>query len=406
MSYGLSLHQSKMSQPDRAPENVVKSAPECPGAFAGHSVVEVAKQLERRFPVPSTINPEITNHFWFTNEFPGSHLPEKQSLLETIKTLQTKHTCRSRKVSIITGESGILSCLPELLNISELIILIDHDPVILHFIKNILKHLVESNIYEDEYPDVIRSSLRSLERILKRTFDESEILCHADEYKKSMGSLHCFSSEDRLKKFQDAIGTSCFQPVNADYFSESDMEDLFRILKENGFEVSYFNISNAYEYYKTFYSMNPFKGSVRNIESTQFIRSMPLAHSALCAYSSLLLSERVTTCSKEVFFEEMHETNKSKALTRAFFLVESCTSKSRDIGKACIEMAKEMESGNLTIIANLRLILSHISQPDLESLSNNFEDIHTALKENKCIDLSDEVKFLAIIQAAIRELSE
>ena len=375
--------------------------------FSGYNVCKVADKLASRFPVSNIANHSLQGHFWFTNEYPKAFGSDQVSLAGTIAKIGETCLVNERRVSIITGESGLLSCIPELSRVSKLIIQVDCDPVLLIFIGELIKNLSNSaSINTEKYYEIIKTSLESLkERGCATDVNESIILKSAERYKEAMGELHCFSSQKRLEEFKAALSECHIQAIEANYFSKEDMDSLFEILVEEGLEVSYFNLSNVCERFSKFYLMNPFDGSVQGIETTAHIRAIPLAEDAVCAYSSLLSYHRHTdTCEKSILFDRLYQINKSRALSDIAINAGKCESDMNNLISACIELAKvkvidldDVESA----IDHLRLILAHISKDEAITLSHRVNDIERSLAKNPVYDDQARKKFISIITVAV-----
>ena len=403
MTHGLSLLPKKAKDIASA-HCASESKSELLGKFSGYYVYRATDRLSSCFPVSKITGHSLKQqkqHFWFTNEYPEA-FGEQVSLAKTITSIGKLPQSSERKVSVVTGESGLLSCIPELSRISKLIIQIDRDPVLLIFIEELLKNLSGAiSVNKDEYHELIKLSLEHLKKSGIST-DESRILASAEKYKNAMGKLHFFSSQERLDEFKLALSQCPVQAVQADYFSKKDMDCLFKILEEEGLEVSFFNISNVCEYYHEFYKMNPFNGLIQGMESTAFIRAIPLARDALCAYSSLLSNSAHTgTCTKSVLFERLYQINKSAALYYIAIHASKSKSYTSDLIAACVELAKidwiEVDEA----IVLLRLILAHITKDECVILSDRLKDMGCSLAENTNYDIESRRKFMEIIKTAV-----
>ncbi|WP_422474774.1 hypothetical protein [Endozoicomonas sp. ALB032] len=183
------------------------SKQELSGNFSHYTVRGVAEKLAKRFPISEITNltPETT--FWFTNEYPGGIRGSELSLVSTITGLRELCPISARRVSIVTGESGLLSCIPELSSISELIIQVDIDPVLLNFTGELLKNLSNlTSVNLKKYYEVVHLSLDFLKRKgIPIEIYESKVLKSAEMYKEAMGELHCFSSQRRFDEFKSAL---------------------------------------------------------------------------------------------------------------------------------------------------------------------------------------------------------
>ncbi|WP_281649097.1 hypothetical protein [Parendozoicomonas sp. Alg238-R29] len=403
MNYGLPLLEKRT-------ESIVRkyctfeAKPELFSDFSGHKVCKVADRLASRFPVSNIANHSLKSGFCFTNEYPRAFNSNQVSLAKTIAKISETCLVNERKVSIITGESGLLSCIPELSLVSKLIIQVDCDPVLLTYIGELIKKISDtSSISTRKYHEIIKTSLESLKRRGCATdVDEPGLLKSADEYKEAMGELHCFSSQRRLEEFQSALRECHIQAIEANYFSKEDMSSLFEILVEEGFEVSYFNISNVCEYFHRFYVMNPFNGLVQGMESTAYIRRIPLTIGAVCAYSSLLSGhDHTDTCTKNILFERLYQINKSKALSDVAMYAGKPKSVVNDLISACIELAKVDWIEVETCIDTLRLVLAHITKDEAKTLSHRVQDIEHSLAENTMYNDQDRSEFINITTAAV-----
>ncbi|WP_422138862.1 hypothetical protein [Endozoicomonas sp. ALC020] len=374
-----------------------------PCKFAGFNVSRVADRLANRFPISKLENHSLKSHFWFTNEISSVYACEHVSLASTIARIRNSPPVNERRVSIVTGESGLLSCIPELSRISKLIIQVDCDPVLLKFIEKILEKLTFLTLINPEiFDELVQSSLELLKKsgcIADEV--ESEILESAAMYKEAMGELHCLSSQSRLEEFKSALSECRIQAIEANYFSKDDMDSLIKILVEENLEVSYFNISNVIEYFGNFYSMNPFNGLVQGVENTRYIRAIPLAEDAICAYSSLISSQDHTgTCTRNELFERLYQLNKSKTFRKIARYARQSRSDVKDTISACEHLTKVRLINAETAIDFLRLILAHITKEESIILSSRSSDIDRSLSENTVYNDQDRIKFMQIIRAA------
>ncbi|WP_252178745.1 hypothetical protein [Endozoicomonas sp. 4G] len=383
------------------------SEPESSGYFSHFNVRKVAEKIAKRFPVS-----EITGHipkstFWFTNEYPEGMRGCELSLAKTITKLrESSFPVKERRVSIITGESGLLSSIPELSCISELIIQVDSNPLLLNFTAELLKQLSNVTSFNPKkYHQIILSSLECLKR---KGFPSdayvSEVMDYAKAYKKAMRDLHCFSSQRRFEAFKSALNKCYIQAIEANYFSKKDMVSLFEILAEEGFEVSYFNISNVCEYLFDFYDMNPYDGLVKDMESTAHIRAMPLAEDAVCAYSSLLSTHDHTgTCTKDLFFDRLHQINKSMVLRMIEKLSATDKPDIDSITSACVALAKIDRTDVKSSMSFLRLLLAHITDEESTALLSKVAEIEHILSKNKMYDSESGNKFMDVIKMATKK---
>ena len=373
-------------------------------AFLNLSVSKIEKQINDKFPLPELkqVN-DNSGSFWFSNEFPA---PEELDFKKTIQELSKLSTgLRSRRVSIITGEGCLLSCLPELAKICSIVFQVDHDPKLLHLSQLLITNLATVDV-EKEVFWLDHSIMKLKNEIIGfHPAREKEIYTQYNENKKRMRQFHCFSSEQRLIETKKACSLCKVIPVYADFFVQNDMSELAKIVKDNNVEVVFINLSNVMEYFQEFYTQNKFSGIVTGIDPSCHVRSIPLSESTLCAFSSLRIAPLFSrVCNKEKYRDELYllAQKNSKDVIKQLATRSSSMISTTLPSEACLVLAKTAYPYSLSQ-ASLRLLLSRLKYFEALELQKQRPSIEEALKHNQCIKEDDTVEFLAIIDTAITE---
>ena len=385
--------------------------------FAGFSVRAVVNKLNELSPFASFKSVAgFGNTFWFTNEYHGGYISEGAASLEdTFKKMKAFSPVSERRISIVTGESGLLSCLPELSKLSNLVIVVDQNPILLFFLISLFNQLPEiERCGEEEYEDLIKNALLAVkEKVEGISFSEEDILFLAKKYKDTFKEWHCFSSKERFEETKKALEKMYIYPVCTNYYDEAAMKTLAKIISDEGLSIAFFNATNVLEYYNRFFEWKRYPCPIKGVDNTLYLKELPLTEDTLCAHSSLMYrkDKKTSTCTGDVFFEEAYQLHKLNIYYDVCGETLSEEKKDKDlIVGACLKLAQidtsEAKEGN--VLYKLRNLLAHSSQEALFQLSKNYHKISEKLDKNKAYKSSLENEhqkftFLSVLQLALGE---
>ncbi|MET4696245.1 hypothetical protein [Endozoicomonas lisbonensis] len=385
--------------------------------FAGFSVREVVDKLNDLPPSADFKSAAgFDNTFWFTNEYHGGYISESAtSLKDTFKEIKEFSPVSQRRISIVTGESGLLSCLPELARLSNLVILIDQNPILLFFLFSLFNKLSEiEDCRDEEYADLIKSAfLLTKDKVEGISFSEENALLLAMKYKEAFNEWHCFSSRERLEETKKALEKMHIHPLCTNYYDEESMKRLAKIISDEELDIVFFNMSNVLEYYHRFFEWKRYPCPIKGVDNTLYLNELPFTEETLCAYSTLIYCDerRAMTCTGDVFFEKAYQLHKLNIYYDVCgeTLGEEKTDKDL-ILDACMKLA-QMDPGTDTgklVLHKLRNLLAHSSEEALSQLSENYHRIQKTLDKNKPYQSSSENEqkkytFLSVIQLACGE---
>ena len=371
--------------------------------FSSFSISMVEEQIADTFPLPELkqIQDDIGS-YWFSNEYPD---PEDLDFKKTIKAISRLPTdLRSRKISIITGEGCLFSCLPELASVCSMVFQVDHDPKLLHLSQMLVTGLATASIGEETR--WLNQAITKLREGIVGFDREGDIRTQYSDNKKGMEQYHCFSSEHRLSEVKESCSFCKVIPVYADFYNEDDMVRLACIIGNNNLEVVFINLSNVMEYFQEFYSKNKFREVVTGIDPGYHVKKIPLSESALCAFSSLRVAPLFTrVCNRGKYYDELYSLAQKSSSNVIEQLSERLASKrsAESSTDVCFVLAEIAYPYSLSQ-ASLRLALSHLKYKDALELREQRPNIEAKLKENLCIKGGCAAEFLAIIDTAIFEL--
>ena len=221
---------------------------------------------------------------------------------------------KSFRVSLLIGSSSMISSLPELAQISDLVIQADFHPHRAAFFNSVSRHLPE---LFDESQNA--SSLEDRERnfLLIRIFGlmeqhwiyetppaeiEHEVQALLDSYQNSRSDTAClnpYSSEGRWQNSARAVQHLQFSVIYIDMFDNEGINLLVHLLKESNSEITYLNMSNTLSWLTSTISELVTSGSIQSFytEKLHILDSLPFHPSARIAWS--LMSNQT-----RLFFDE------------------------------------------------------------------------------------------------------
>ena len=267
---------------------------------------------------------------------------------------------------------------------------------------------------EEEYEDLIKKSLIAVkEKVEGITFSEEDILNLAKKYRDAFKEWHCFSSKERFEETKKALEKMHIHPVCTNYYDETAMGTLAKIISDEDLSIAFFNVTNVLEYYNRFFELERYPCPIKGVDNTLYLKKLPLTEDTLCAYSSLMYRDdrQAATCNGDVFFEEAYQLHK----LNIYYDVcgETLNEEKADkdlVVDACLKLAQidPREAGKGNVLTKLRNLLAHSSQEALFQLSKNYRKIKKTIDKNKAYQFSlgnehKKLTFLAVLQLALGE---
>ena len=275
-------------------------------------------KVERAFS--ETINDEdlkrIQSDDWLqhleSNEFPGyasqcrfqtqgSEL-DYNRIINKLGTSDLSDTAHIR-VSLLVGSSSILSSLPELARISDLVILIDIHPLRTRFFKHQMSYLPavfaeipeQTSLPEREHLYLL-SHLSSLMRQSWIYDNEKAVIEHQLErlmlsYARSRMNTRChspFSSMTRWHATASAVQRIRIASIQMDIFNKDHIKRLAELLTSHEAEVIFFNLSNTINWLNSeFRIMSEINSGSALYESLSRFDLLPFSQTAYIAWAMM-----------------------------------------------------------------------------------------------------------------------
>ncbi len=291
-------------------------------------------QIRDNFPLKERDNlesgfyidiPEIlksTRHHWFSNEFPIN--PDSElDFCKVINALDSipddGKDCNAVSVAIVVGESSLLSILPNLSRVCDVVLICDYDPLLLHsmmysieLIKTCDEVSNKTYFYETLKTLSIKCEDKYIAKIDIEQWEQTEE--HRDDYTTQclfdrgfsheklkfsvsrdrsilgLGAYHCFSSECRFKETLKAVNEIQCIPVPINLHDKKPIEKLCQILHTNDCKVKFLNLSNFPEYNYEAYHM----GCTKPLAAST-LSQLPFSDNVLIADSLLANEEKART---------------------------------------------------------------------------------------------------------------
>ncbi|MGI9282419.1 MAG: hypothetical protein ACR2PX_22705 [Endozoicomonas sp.] len=276
-------------------------------------ILQLEASLLEHFPVP-VFNPVdydrragsigCPDHYFISNEYPeegtekdGISHPYAKSPVDYQRTLlalrdKVPLDTNNLRVALLIGESSILTCLPELDKICDLIIILDNDPFLLNVVMERIEQIKTADIMDELY-----LNLSICDRFISNQHIQERFLLKCTKQKKSTGDFHPFSSPSRLSAVKKSLSDLPIIPVYANLFSQKMMKEFTDILSQHQSDLEFFNLTNVLDYNTHFYApglKNNYLGRgsdylfLDKSECYKHLKRLPIHPTTLCAYSTFL----------------------------------------------------------------------------------------------------------------------
>ena len=386
------------------------SNPDAVSYLAGYSLQKVVDVFNSLPPKPITPDetaagkvPWVAPEHYFSEMIDGEGILLSNRCFTAIKEAQP---IQGRNIAVVTGEAGLLACLPELSRLTRVILQIEDNPAVLLMTNAILNLLPQMGTPE-RYSDVIRSAFQVVKRQIPQIEDsQPQVVELFEDYLDDLPGQHCCSSGQRLHQTCEALKRCVVIPVRASYFNATDMVMLNHVLHEC--DLVFLNLSNAATNYLKFCREHPFDGRVKSICSTQLIKSIPVKPETLCTYSFLEDSSKplLRACPGDSLVSEMERIMKDKAFGNILLGIFPFKT-GKDI-KSVLEgrilkldrtSDAELEA---KVVAELRNMIALLSWGDLKVLRNHLMSLDNRFRHRPPNDPVRRL-FMRILEAACLE---
>ena len=374
------------------------SNPDAVSCFAGYSLQNVVDVFNSLPPKPITPDetaagkvPWIAPEHHFSQMINGEGVVLSNRCFTAIKEAQPIH---GRNIAVVTGEAGLLACLPELSRLTRVILQVEDNPAVLLMTNAILNLLPQMGTLE-RYPDVVRSAFQMVKRQIPQIEDsQAKVVELFENYLDGLPGQHCCSSGLRLHQTCEALKQCVVIPVRASYFNATDMVMLNHVLQEC--DLVFLNLSNAATNYLKFCREHPFDGRVKSICTTQLIRSIPVKSETLCAYSFLADGNKplLQVCPGDSLVSELEEGIMNKVFDRNLFDVFCDT---------ILELDKTVVAeSEAKVVAELRNMVALLSRDNLKALHDHLMSLDNLFRHRSPTDPVRR-RFMGILEVACLE---
>ena len=374
--------------------------PEAGSYFAGYSLQKVVDVFNSLPPKPITPDETAAGKVpWIAPEHRFSQMIDGEGILLSnrfFNAIKEAQPSQGRNIAVVTGESGLLACLPELSGLTRVILQVEDNPAVL-LMTNAILNLLPQMRTPERYPDVVRSAFQVVKRQIPQIEDsQPKVVGLFEDYLADLPGQHCCSSEQRLHQTCEALKRCVVIPVRASYFNVTDMVMLNHVLHEC--DLVFFNLSNAATNYLKFCREYPFEGRVKSICSTQLIKNIPLKPETLCTYSYLECKDGnkplLRACPGDYLVSELEE-----GIMNKFSEQDSIEIFSDSI----LELDKtSVAESEAKVVAELRNIVALLSRDNLRGLHKNLASLNNLFRHRSP---NDPVRrqFMGILEVACLE---
>ena len=376
------------------------SNPEAGSYFAGYSLQKVVDVFNSLPPKPITPDETAAGKVpWIAPEHRFSQMIDGEGILLSnrfFNAIKEAQPSQGRNIAVVTGESGLLACLPELSGLTRVILQVEDNPAVL-LMTNAILNLLPQMRTPERYPDVVRSAYQVVKRQIPQIEDsQPKVVGLFEDYLADLPGQHCCSSEQRLHQTCEALKRCVVIPVRASYFNVTDMVMLNHVLHEC--DLVFFNLSNAATNYLKFCREHPFEGRVKSICTTQIIKNIPVKPETLCTYSFLECKDGnkplLRACPGDYLVSELEE-----GIMNKFSEQDSIEIFSDSI----LELDKtSVAESEAKVVAELRNIVALLSRDNLRGLHKNLASLNNLFRHRSP---NDPVRrqFMGILEVACLE---
>lgn len=261
-------------------------------AVNAERVNQCTSAIQQAFPLPAMAcyKPTKYIHFFYSNDFKGNHHfpPGSKNFTAMIKAMEEKPETQSKypRIGLVIGQSSLPDIAPELAGTCDIVIAVDYDLPILHFVIKRIELLSQCESTSDESKYFTELHRYIYEKLLNETYldeghyhsDARDIYLQHLVYREGLGEHWMFSSEARLNKVKEAAQKIKFIPVYANIFSGEFQQELSKILLKHRAKIQVMNLTNVFDYRYTWE------------KPSQLIRRLPVSEQAVIHSSRILSS--------------------------------------------------------------------------------------------------------------------